>query len=281
MKIIQYQKIIESVSDMCIRAACDLPPDVWDGIKEARQKEPFPRAQIIIDQILENASIAQKERMPICQDTGSAVFFVKMGGDIRIDGGTLNDAISEGTRIGYTKGNLRCSIVGDPIFDRKNTGDNTPASIHVDIVDGDTLEIVLLPKGGGCENMSRLVMLKPSDGLQGVKKFVTESVISAGGNPCPPIIVGVGVGGTADGAGVLSKKALLRPAGVHHKDERYASLESDLLKEINAGGIGPQGLGGMSTALWVSVEYQPCHIASLPVAVSINCHAARRSTVIL
>jgi len=281
MKIIQYSKIIESVSDMCIHAACDLPEDIWKAMREARKKEPFPRAQIIIDQILENASIAQKERMPVCQDTGSAVFFVKIGSDVRIEGGTLYDAINGGTSIGYKRGNLRGSIVDDPVFDRRNTGDNTPAVIHVDIVDGDALEIILLPKGGGCENMSRLAMLKPSDGLQGIKNFVKESVVSAGGNPCPPVIVGVGVGGTADGAGVLSKKALLRPVGVHHTDERYANLETDLLKEINASGIGPQGLGGMHTALWVSVEYLPCHIASLPAAVSINCHAARKSTVIL
>jgi fumarate hydratase subunit alpha len=276
MKIIKYSKIVESVSDMCIRAACNLPADVWESIKEARKKEPFPRAQVIIDQILENAFIAQKERIPICQDTGYAVYFVNLGADVRIEGGTLNDAINEGTRIGYTKGNLRCSIVDDPVFDRRNTGDNTPSAIHVDIVNGDNLEIILLPKGGGCENMSRLAMLKPSDGLQGVKRFVKESVVSAGGNPCPPVIVGVGVGGTADGAGILAKKALLRPVGVHHTDERYANLETDLLKEINASGIGPQGLGGMHTALWVSVEYLPCHIASLPAAVSINCHAARR-----
>jgi len=281
MKIIQYSKIVESVSDMCIRAACDLPEDIWKTMKEARKIEPFKRAQIIIDQILENASIAQKERMPICQDTGLAVYFVKIGADVRIDGGTLYDAINEGTSVGYTKGNLRGSIVNDPIFDRRNTGDNTPAAVHVDIVDGDKLEIILLPKGGGCENMSRLAMLKPSDGLQGIKKFVKESVVSAGGNPCPPVIVGVGAGGTADGAGILSKKALLRTIGVHHTDDRYANLEADLLKEINASGIGPQGLGGMYTALWVSVEYLPCHIASLPVAVSINCHAARKSTLSL
>ena len=281
MKIVQYSQIVESVSGMCIAAACDLPQDVWESIKKARKKEPFPRALAIIDQILENAAIAQKERIPVCQDTGYAVYFVKLGSDVRIEGGTLNGAVNEGTSIGYTKGNLRGSIVDDPIFDRRNTGDNTPAMIHVDIVNGDALEIVLLPKGGGCENMSRLAMLKPSDGLQGVKRFVKESVVSAGGNPCPPVIVGVGVGGTADGAGILAKKALLRPVGVRHTDDRYASLEADLLKEINAGGIGPQGFGGMHTALWVSVEYLPCHIASLPVAVSLNCHAARKMSLCL
>jgi fumarate hydratase subunit alpha len=281
MKIIQYSQIVESVSGMCAAAACDLPEDVWESIKTARKNEPFPRAQEILDQILENAAIAKKERIPVCQDTGYAVYFVKLGADVRIEGGTLSGAINEGTGIGYTKGNLRASIVNDPLFDRKNTGNNAPAMIHVDIVSGDTLEIILLPKGGGCENMSRLAMLKPADGLQGVKKFVTESVVSAGGSPCPPVIVGAGVGGTADGAGILAKKALLRKVGVHNNDDRYANLETDLLNEINASGVGPQGLGGMHTALWVSVEYLPCHIASLPVAVSINCHAARRLSVVL
>ncbi|MDR0307737.1 MAG: fumarate hydratase [Chitinispirillales bacterium] len=281
MKTIQYPQIVESVSDMCVAAACDLPEDIWESIKKARVNEPFPRAQEILDQILENAFIAQKERIPICQDTGYAVYFVKIGDDVKIEDGTLSDAINEGTAKGYTKGNLRGSIVNDPLFDRKNTGNNTPAMIHVDIVDGGALQIDLLPKGGGCENMSRLAMLKPSDGLPGVKKFVKESVVSAGGNPCPPVIVGVGVGGTADGACVLAKKALLRPAGVYHNDQRYAALEHELFEEINASGVGPQGLGGMHTALGVFIEYLPCHIASLPVAVSLNCHAARRMSVIL
>jgi len=281
MKTIQYSQIVNSVCEMCVCAACDLPADALRSIEKARMDEPFGRAQEILDQIIENAKIAQRERIPICQDTGYAVYFVKIGGDVRIEGGTLYDAINEGTGAGYTKGNLRGSIADDPIFDRKNTGNNTPAMIHVDIVGGDILEINLLPKGGGCENMSRLAMLRPSDGLCGIKKFVKESVVSAGGNSCPPVVVGVGIGGTADGACILAKKALLRPLGVHHNDHRYARLETDLLKEINASGVGPQGLGGMHTALWVSVEYLPCHIASLPVAVSLNCHAARREKVVL
>jgi len=281
MKIIQYSTVVNTVKDMCIDAACILPKDVLDRIRQARRDEPFPRARAILDQIIENAAIANDKRVPICQDTGTAVFFVKVGGDVRIEGGTLNDAVNEGTRGGYTDGYLRGSIVSDPIFDRKNTLDNTPAMIHIDLTKGDVLEIILLPKGGGCENMSALGMLKPSDGLRGVMDFVRDAVVGAGGNPCPPVVVGVGVGGTADGACVLAKKALLRPLGECHWDERYARLERGLLEEINASGVGPQGLGGRHTALWVSVEYLPCHIASMPVAVSINCHVSRKVSVTL
>lgn len=281
MKIIQYSDIVSAVKKMCIDAAHILPDDVLTHIKAARDAETFPRAQSILDRIIENAGIAAGKHIPICQDTGVAVFFVKIGDRVKVEGGLIGDAINEGTRLGCTDGYLRESIVCDPIFDRKNTGGNTPAVIHVDLTGGDNLEITLLPKGGGCENMGGLAMLKPSDGLPGVMKFVKDTVINSGGNPCPPVMVGVGVGGTADAAGVIAKKALLRPAGVHHADEKYARLEADLLTEINASGAGPQGLGGMSTALWVSVEYLPCHIASLPVAVSINCHAARRAAIIL
>jgi len=281
MKTIKYSTIVNTVKKMCIDAACVLPDDVLARIKQAHIDEPFPRAQAILGQIIENANIAANEKIPICQDTGSAVFFVETGNDVRIDGGSLYDAINEGTRSGYTDGHLRGSIVDDPVFDRKNTSDNTPALIHVDLADGDLLKITLLPKGGGCENMSGLAMLKPADGLPGIIKFVRDTVVNSGGNPCPPTVVGVGVGGTADAACLLAKKALLRPVGNHHADERYAKLEKDLLDEINASGTGPQGLGGKHTALWVSIEYLPCHIASMPVAVSINCHAARRATVVL
>jgi fumarate hydratase subunit alpha len=266
---------------MCATAACVLPDDVLTRIKQARADEPFARAQAVLDQIIENAGIAAREMVPICQDTGAAVFFVKIGGGVRIEGGTLNDAVNEGTRTGYAEGYLRGSMVDDPVFARKNTADNTPALIHIDLVTGEQLEITLLPKGGGCENMSGLAMLKPADGIPEIINFVRGTVVNSGGNPCPPTVIGVGIGGTADTACVLAKKALLRPVGNHHTDERYAKLEKDLLGEINASGVGPQGLGGMHTALWVSVEYLPCHIASMPVAVSINCHAARRSTAIL
>ncbi len=279
MRTLKYNDIITAVRSMCIEAAYVLPDDVLARIKEARAAETFSRAQWILDNIIENARIASSRRIPICQDTGTAVFFVKLGDGVRVDDGRLIDAINEGVRRGYTDGYLRSSIVDDPIFDRINTGGNTPAAVHVDLVPGDGLGITLLPKGAGCENMSALAMLKPSDGSAGVAKFVCDAVISAGGNPCPPLIVGVGVGGTADAVCALAKKALLRPVGVHNDDGRYAQIERYLIKEINASGVGPQGLGGMHTALWVAVEYMPCHIASMPVAVCINCHAARRASI--
>jgi len=281
MKIIQYSTIVNTVKNMCIDAACVLPEDVLTCIWQARRDEPFPRAQVILDQIIGNAKIASDKRVPICQDTGVAVFFVTVGDDVKVEGGILTDAINEGTRSGYVDGYLRGSIVSDPIFDRKNTLDNTPAIIHIDLTKGDMLEITLLPKGGGSENMSALGMLKPSDGLRGAIDFVRDTVVSAGGNPCPPVVVGVGVGGTADAACLSAKKALLRPLGEYHQDARYAQLEKELLDEINAIGVGPQGLGGKHTALWVSVEYLPCHIASMPVAVSINCHVSRKMSVVL
>ncbi|MCL2218815.1 MAG: fumarate hydratase [Chitinispirillia bacterium] len=281
MRTINFSTIVNTVKQMCVDAAYVLPDDVLARIRQARDDEPFPRARDIIGQIIENANIAATEKIPICQDTGFAVFFVKMGCDVRIDGGNLIDAVNEGTRQGYAEGYLRGSIVDDPVFDRKNTSDNTPALVHMDLVDGDRLEITILPKGGGCENMSGLAMLKPADGLAGIIKFVRDTAVNAGGNPCPPTVIGVGIGGTADAASVLAKKALLRPVGINHVDDRYAKLESNLLDEINASGVGPQGLGGKHTALWVSVEYMPCHIASMPVAVSINCHAARRVTAAL
>jgi fumarate hydratase subunit alpha len=279
MRTIPYNDIVTAVRAMCMEAACVLPSDVLARIREARAAEPFPRAQLILDSVIENAEIASVRRIPICQDTGTAVFFVELGEAARVEGGGLIDAINEGVRRGYTDGNLRPSVVDDPVFDRVNTGGNTPAVVHVNLALGDRLSISLLPKGGGCENMSALAMLKPSDGSAGVAKFVCNAVVSAGGNPCPPLVVGVGVGGTADAACALAKKALLRPLGEHNADGRYAQLERYLIKEINASGVGPQGLGGMSTALWVAVEYMPCHIASMPVAVCINCHAARKASV--
>jgi len=281
MKTIEYSTIVDTVKKMCVDAACVLPDDVLAHIKQARENEPFPRAQAILDQIIENTQIAAGKSIPICQDTGVALFFVKIGNDVRIEGGSLGDAINEGTRRGYVDGYLRGSIVDDPVFDRKNTSDNTPALIHVDLVNGSNLEITLLPKGGGCENMSALAMLKPSEGISGIIRFVRDSVVNSGGNPCPPTVVGVGIGGTADAACLLAKKALLRPVGSHHPDKRYAQLERNLLDEINASGVGPMGLGGKHTALWVSAEYLPCHIASMPVAVNMNCHAARRLTAVL
>jgi len=279
MRTIRHSDVVTAVRSICIEAAHVLPDDVLARIKEARAAEPFPRAQGILDDIIENAQIASSRRIPICQDTGTAVFFVTFGEGARVDGAGLIDAVNEGVRRGYTDGYLRPSMVDDPIFDRINTGGNAPAVVHVDLAAGDGLEITLLPKGAGCENMSALAMLKPSDGSAGLAKFVCDAVVRAGGNPCPPLVVGVGVGGTADAVCTLAKRALLRPVGVNNADGRYAQIERYLIKEINASGVGPQGLGGMHTALWVAVEYMPCHIASMPVAVCINCHAARRASV--
>jgi fumarate hydratase subunit alpha len=281
MRTIKYSDISAAVKTLCIDAATVLPADVLDRIKTAYDSEPFQRAKYILGSIIENARVAAEGRIPVCQDTGTSVFYVEIGENVRIEGGSLKDAVNAGTREGHIEGFLRGSIVSDPLFDRKNTLDNTPAVIHIDLVAGEELRIALLPKGGGCENMSGLAMLKPSDGLQGVTEYVARVAVGAGGNPCPPVMVGVGVGGTADEACALAKKAHLRPAGVHHPDERYAQLERNLLDKINASGVGPAGLGGKNTALWVSVEHLPCHIASMPVAVSINCHATRRAAAVL
>ncbi len=219
--------------------------------------------------------------MPLCQDTGFAVWFVEMGRDVTLSRGTISEAVTAGTRAGYKRFYLRKSIVADPLFDRKNTTDNTPVILHLEQVEGDRLKLILAPKGGGSENMSALRMLKPSDGRAGVVEFVVNSVISAGGNPCPPTIVGVGIGGTMERAACLAKRALLRPVGQPAADSRYAELEREILERINASGIGPQGLGGAVTSLAVHVEHHPCHCASLPVAVNLNCHAARHQEVIL
>lgn len=269
------------MSNLCLNAAANLPMDVADALRNSVALEASPRGRAILEQCLENAQCAARENDPICQDTGTAVYFVEMGTEVTITGGTIIDAINEGTRLGYKNCFLRKSIVSDPVFDRKNTGDNTPASIHLDIVGGDKVSITLLPKGGGSENMSALAMLKPAQGSAGVVDFVVSTVVRAGGNPCPPVVVGVGIGSTADGVMLLAKKALLRSVGKPHCDERYARLEGEMLRRINDSGIGPQGLGGTVTALAVHIEDAPCHLASLPVGVTLNCHAARRGTIVL
>jgi fumarate hydratase subunit alpha len=279
MRVIPVAAVTDAVAKLCIEAATQLPPDVHAALEQAVEAEDSPRPRAILAQCLENARLAATGNDPICQDTGVAVYFVEMGSEVTVSGGTLVDAINEGTRRGYREGYLRNSIVADPLFDRVNTGDNTPAVIHVDPVPGDIFTITLLPKGGGCENMSSLAMLKPDDGVAGVVQFVVDTVVSAGGKPCPPVIVGVGIGGTADKASYLAKKALLRPLGSRHNESRYADLEMEILGKINDSGVGPQGLGGHTTALAVHIEEYPCHIASLPVAVNINCHAARRAKV--
>jgi fumarate hydratase subunit alpha len=281
MRAIAYSDIVTHVADLCIQAARDLPADVRDALASSAARENSPRAVSLLGQCLDNADIAARERMPICQDTGFAVFFIEMGAEVHIAGGLLGDAIAEGTARGYTEGYLRKSIVDDPLFDRVNSGDNTPPVIHLSIVPGDHLRIVLAPKGGGSENMSAVAMLKPADGRAGVADFVVDTVVRAGGNPCPPTIVGVGIGGTFEMVTLLAKRALLRKVGEPNPDERYAALEQEILERINASGVGPQGLGGKTTALAVHIETHPCHIASLPVAVNLNCHAARHAEVTL
>lgn len=277
MRTVAFEEIVEMVRLCCLSAATILPNDVLEALEKAYSTESKPLAKELIGQCLENARIARNENMPICQDTGFAVYFVEMGTNVNIAGGTILEAITEGTRQGYRDGFLRKSIVDDPLFKRKNTTDNTPPIIHLTMVPGDRINVILAPKGGGSENMSALRMLKPSDGRAGVVDFVVNTVINAGGNPCPPVIVGVGIGGTFEHSALLAKKALLRKVGSINEDADYADLEKEILEKINASGVGPQGLGGDTTALAVHINHHPCHIASLPVAVNINCHAARHS----
>jgi fumarate hydratase subunit alpha len=281
MREIEYQAVVKAVKRLCIDAAYFLPEDVKLSLDKAANTEESPLGRTILRQCIVNARIASTDNLPICQDTGFAVYFVNLGSDVHIKGGVLTDAIQEGTRQGYSEGYLRKSIVLDPVFNRKNTGDNTPAVVHIDLVPGDVLSITVAPKGGGSENMSRVAMLKPSDGIDGIIEFVVHTVIQAGGNPCPPTIVGVGIGGTFEKVAYLSKKALLRSIGSKHPDAAYANLEQTMLAKLNASGVGPQGLGGRTTALAVHIETFPCHIASLPVAVNLNCHAARHANITL
>lgn len=278
MKQINVSRITEVVKNMCIDANYYLSHDVKEKIESAYKQENWPMAKEILEKILTNIDIAKKEEMPICQDTGMACVFVEIGQDVHIIGGNLKDAINEGIRQGYNEGFLRKSVVKDPL-DRINTMDNTPAIIYYDIVEGDKLKIKVAPKGFGSENMSQLKMLKPADGLKGVKDFVLKVVKEAGPNPCPPIVVGVGIGGTFDKAANLAKKALVRPLNEKNNNEFYANLEKELLKEVNELGIGPQGFGGKTTALAVNIETYPTHIAGLPVAVNINCHVTRHAEI--
>ncbi len=279
MREISAERITEVVARLCISANNHLPQDVKDCIEKSYAAEGWDQAREILERIMENYQIADREDCPVCQDTGVACVFVKMGQEVHVQG-DLNEAIHEGVRRGYRDGFLRKSVVRDPL-DRVNTGDNTPAMIYFDIVPGDVFEITVAPKGFGSENMSQIKMLKPSDGEQGVKDFVVKVVEEAGPNPCPPIVVGVGVGGTFDKAAYLAKKALMRHAGEPNPDPYYAAMEQELLERINALGIGPQGFGGKTTALAVHIEQFPTHIAGLPVAVNINCHVTRHQTEVL
>lgn len=276
MREIDSSLISEVVARLCIDANYHLPPDMKKQIISSSKEESWETASIILDQIIENFNIADENLQPICQDTGLACVFLSIGQDVHIKG-NLEEAVNEGVRKGYSKGYLRKSVVSDPLK-RVNTGDNTPAMIYYDICPGDKLKITVAPKGFGSENMSQIKMLKPSDGIEGVKDFVIKVVEDAGPNPCPPIVVGVGIGGTFDKAAYLAKKALMRPVDQRNSEAFYAELEEELLEKINALGIGPQGFGGKTTALAVNIEKFPTHIAGLPVAVNINCHVTRHMT---
>jgi len=275
LREIKADDISRVIQKLCMEANYYLPSDVIDALEEGYRKEESSTGKDILSQILKNAKIAAEQKIPLCQDTGIAVFFIELGQEVKITGGSLKEAVDKGVKEGYLKGYLRKSIVSDPLFQRINSNDNTPAIIHICIVSGDKIKIIFAPKGAGAENMSRIAMLKPTDGAKSVKQFVIQTVKEAGPNPCPPVIVGVGIGGDFEKAAFLAKRALLRKIGQHNRDSRYARLENELLSEINKLGIGPQGLGGRVTALAVNIEWFPCHIASLPVAVNMQCHAAR------
>lgn len=280
MKEIDVEVITREVSQLCMDANYFLNMDIKNALLDGQSREESPIGLEILDKLIKNAELAAQKKVAICQDTGMAVLFVTIGQEVHITGGSLTDAINEGVRKGYNEGYLRKSVVRDPI-ERVNTGDNTPAVIHYDIVPGDTLKIELAPKGFGSENMSALKMLKPSDGIEGVKSFILETVDKAGPNPCPPIVVGVGIGGTMEKASLLAKKALFRPINKRSNIEYVRKLEEEMLRKINQLGIGPSGLGGTLTALAVNVETFPTHIAGLPVAINISCHVTRHGEVIL
>lgn len=279
MRTIDAKCITEQVAKLCIEANCMLPCDMRKRIENARETEPWDTAKGILDKIIENYCIADENKVPICQDTGVACVFLRIGQDVHIEG-DLTQAVNEGVRRGYAEGYLRKSVVKDPLR-RVNTGDNTPAMLYTEIVPGDKIELTVAPKGFGSENMSKIAMLKPSDGIEGVKNFILSTVEQAGPNPCPPIVVGVGIGGTFDKAAYLAKRALMRSTDERNADEFYAELENEMLEKINALGIGPQGFGGGTTALAVNIEVMPTHIAGLPVAVNINCHVTRHKTTVL
>ncbi len=281
MREISCQDIAETVARLCIEANYYLGDDVIKALRQARDSEVSAVGREVLDQLLENAKVARAEGMPLCQDTGLTVVFLDVGQDVHIVGGDLCDAIHEGVRQGYEEGYLRKSVVDKPFSARTNSSDNTPAVIHPQIVPGDRLKITVVPKGGGSENMSALAMLKPADGRQGVVDFVVQTIEKAGANPCPPTIIGVGVGGTAEKAMWLAKHSLLREVGQRSPEPELAELERDILERVNNLGIGPQGLGGGSTSLAVHVESYPCHIASLPVAVNVQCHSARHKEEVL
>ncbi len=278
MKKIPFDKLVKAVEKLVVETNYNLPADVLESLCLARDTEHAATAASILEGIVENAAIAAGEQLPLCQDTGVAVFFADTGDNVQVGGDGLIAAIQEGTRRGYMSGGLRMSMVSDPIR-RQNTGDNTPAIIHCRTEPGDRLRISFCPKGGGCENMSRLAMLSPGDGEAGIRDFVIETVRAGGGRPCPPLLVGIGIGGDFEYSAIIAKRSLLRSIGDRHPDTFYADMEQELCEEINRLGIGPMGLGGATTVLDVFIEVHPCHIASLPVAVNIQCHSARHGTI--
>jgi len=281
MREIEAGKVKDKVKQLFLKANYHIGEDVLTALKEAREKEVSETGRSVLDMLLKNYKIASDEEIAICQDTGLAVLYVEMGQEVHIAGGNFQEAVNEGVKEAYVEGYLRKSAVDDPVFARKNTKANTPAIIYADIVPGDKIKFMVTPKGFGSENMSALAMMKPADGPEGIKNFVVDTIRKAGPNPCPPTIVGVGIGGTADKAFVIAKKALLRRIGEHNQDERYARMEKEILERINNLGIGPAGLGGRTTALAVNIEYTPTHIAGMPVAVNVCCHAARHAEGIL
>jgi fumarate hydratase subunit alpha len=278
---LDVREITAAVKELCITANYDLPADVYEALKKAQETEESPVGKEVLGQLIENADIAARDRVPICQDTGFAVFFVELGQDVHLVGGDFEEAINEGVRQGYGEGYLRKSIAEEPAHARRNTKDNTPAIVHTQIVPGDRVKLWMMAKGGGAENMSSLNMLKPSQGAAGIVQAVVDTVSRAGSNPCPPVVIGVGIGGTIDKVTQLAKRALLREIGSTHPDPRLAAMENEMLTKINALGIGPQGLGGRTTALAVFIEEMPCHIASMPMAVNVQCHAQRHKSVTL
>ena len=277
MRVVQAETISKTVSELCKQACYVVTPDMRAAFEKARENESSPIGKDILGKVLQNADLAQKRVAPICQDTGMAVVFVDIGQDVHIEGGFLEDAINEGVKDGYVGGYLRKSVVNDPVFERKNTTNNTPAVINVRIVRGDKIHIKVAPKGFGSENKSALKMLVPADGLEGVKKVFLDTVKLAGPNACPPMVIGVGIGGTMDKAALMAKYAAARSADSKNPDPRYAKLEEELLELACKTGVGPQGLGGDTTAVKVNIEWYPTHIAGLPVAININCHAARHA----
>lgn len=280
MREIAVEQLTEVIRHLCIDACQFLPKDVKNAIEQCRTREEWGIARGVLDNIIENYRLAEEQQIPICQDTGMACVFLEIGQEVHLTGGNLQDAVHEGVRRGYADGYLRKSVVGDPVR-RGNTGDNTPAMIYTEIVPGDQIKITVAPKGFGSENMSAIRMFKPSAGIKGIKDFILETVEAAGPNPCPPVVVGVGIGGTFDKAALLAKKALLRDLGTHHPDPYYADLEREMLEKINALGIGPQGFGGRTTAIGLNIETMPTHIAGMPCAININCHVTRHKTEVI